>query len=215
MKLSARASIFTLALLVSTNAYASSAIVTSTVNLRTGPGTQYGTIGAIPNGVGIMVAGCTRGYGWCQVSYGGMTGWRHRAISPFKPATATRRTTISDRPPQRSAYRSLLESSSARPSQTAALPGGPAPIAAGVAGPTSIMAASGAIASRTGDRRARIGRTPRLARQSGLSSQFRSWFRSRLWSWAPHASRRQAVRRSAKPGLLTAFCQEHRRIGKG
>lgn len=75
MKLSARASIFTLALLVSTNAYASSAIVTSTVNLRTGPGTQYGTIGAIPNGVGIMVAGCTRGYGWCQVSYGGMTGW--------------------------------------------------------------------------------------------------------------------------------------------
>jgi len=75
MNLSVKASIFTLALLVSANAYASSAIVTSTVNLRTGPGTQYGTIGAIPNGVGVTVGGCTSGYGWCQVSYGGMTGW--------------------------------------------------------------------------------------------------------------------------------------------
>lgn len=75
MKLSVKSSIVTLALLVSTNAYASSAIVTSTINLRVGPGTQYGTIGAIPNGVGITVAGCTSGYGWCQVTYGGMTGW--------------------------------------------------------------------------------------------------------------------------------------------
>lgn len=75
MNLSVKASIFTLAFLVSANAYASSAIVTSTVNLRTGPGTQYGTIGAIPNGVGVTVGGCTSGYGWCQVSYGGMTGW--------------------------------------------------------------------------------------------------------------------------------------------
>lgn len=75
MKLSARTSIVTLALLVSANAYASSAIVTSTINLRVGPGTQYGAIGAIPNGVGITVAGCTSGYGWCQVTYGGMTGW--------------------------------------------------------------------------------------------------------------------------------------------
>ena len=75
MKLSVRTSIVTLALLVSANAYASSAIVTSTINLRVGPGTQYGAIGAIPNGVGITVAGCTSGYGWCQVTYGGMTGW--------------------------------------------------------------------------------------------------------------------------------------------
>jgi len=75
MKLSVRTSIVTLALLVSANAYASSAIVTSTIYLRVGPGTQYGAIGAIPNGVGITVAGCTSGYGWCQVTYGGMTGW--------------------------------------------------------------------------------------------------------------------------------------------
>lgn len=75
MNLSVKASIFTLAFFVSANAYASSAIVTSTINLRTGPGTQYGTIGAIPNGVGIVVGGCTSGYGWCQVTYGGMTGW--------------------------------------------------------------------------------------------------------------------------------------------
>ncbi|MBB4094034.1 SH3 domain-containing protein [Ochrobactrum pecoris] len=75
MKLSVRSSIVTLALLISTNAYASSAIVTTSLNLRVGPGTQYGTIGTIPNGVGIVVAGCTSGYGWCQVTYGGMTGW--------------------------------------------------------------------------------------------------------------------------------------------
>lgn len=215
MKLSARASIFTLALLVSTNAYASSAIVTSTVNLRTGPGTQYGTIGAIPNGVGIMVAGCTRGYGWCQVSYGGMTGW---AASRYIAIQTGNGYTTNDNFGSTAAAVGIPLIAGIVIGSAIANSGpawGPAPIAAGVAGPTSIMAASGAIASRTGDRRARIGRTPRLARQSGLSSQFRSWFRSRLWSWAPHASRRQAVRRSAKPGLLTAFCQEHRRIGKG
>lgn len=161
MKLSVKSSIVTLALLVSTNAYASSAIVTSTINLRVGPGTQYGTIGAIPNGVGITVAGCTSGYGWCQVTYGGMTGW---AASPFRQATATRRTTISDRPPQRLAYRSSQASPSVRHWRPTAVPiGDPAGvqalIAAGTVAAMSIMAASGVIASRTGDQHAHTGRT--------------------------------------------------------
>ncbi len=216
MKLSARASIFTLALLVSTNAYASSAIVTSTVNLRTGPGTQYGTIGAIPNGVGIMVAGCTRGYGWCQVSYGGMTGW---AASRYIAIQTGNGYTTNDNFGSTAAAVGIPLIAGIVIGSAIANSGpawGPGPYR-GWGGRPNIY--NGCIGrncqSNWGPPRPHWTAPPRLARQSGLSSQFRSWFRSRLWSWAPHASRRQAVRRSAKPGLLTAFCQEHRRIGKG
>ncbi|GAA5629264.1 hypothetical protein Brsp05_04563 [Brucella sp. NBRC 12953] len=75
MKHSLATSLGILALTLSTNAYAASAIVTTSLNLRTGPGTQYRTLGSIPNGVGVVVAGCTSGYGWCRVSYAGMDGW--------------------------------------------------------------------------------------------------------------------------------------------
>ncbi|MBB5702589.1 uncharacterized protein YraI [Ochrobactrum daejeonense] len=70
-----KSAVATLAILFATNAEAANAIVTTTVNLRSGPGTQYGSLGSIPNGVGVSVAGCSDGYGWCQVSYGGLSGW--------------------------------------------------------------------------------------------------------------------------------------------
>ncbi len=70
-----KSAVITLALLTTTGAQAANAIVTTTINLRTGPGTGYGSLGSIPNGVGVTVAGCTDGYGWCQVSYGGLSGW--------------------------------------------------------------------------------------------------------------------------------------------
>lgn len=68
-------SITTLAILFSSNAEASSGLATATINLRTGPGTQYASMGRIPNGVVIGVAGCTSGYGWCRVNYAGLDGW--------------------------------------------------------------------------------------------------------------------------------------------
>ncbi|GEM_PF-703603 len=164
MKISVKSSIVTLALLVSTNAYASSAIVTSTINLRVGPGTQYGTIGAIPNGVGITVAGCTSGYDWCQVTYGGMTGWA--ASSYIAIQTGNGYTTNDNFGSTAAAVGMPLIAGIAIGSALPANSGpywGPAGvqalITAGTVAAMSIMAASGVIASRTGDQHAHTGRT--------------------------------------------------------
>ncbi len=75
MKALVKSSIAILALLFSTGAQANSAIATTTINMRSGPGTQYSSLGRIPNGVVINVAGCTNGYNWCRVNYRGQEGW--------------------------------------------------------------------------------------------------------------------------------------------
>ena len=75
MRLIFKSSIATLAILFATSADASSGLATTNINLRTGPGTQYQSMGTIPNGVVIGVAGCTSGYGWCRVNYRGLDGW--------------------------------------------------------------------------------------------------------------------------------------------
>lgn len=75
MKYFITSSIATLALLFATNAEAANGLATATINLRTGPGAQYPSVGRIPNGVVIGLAGCTRGYGWCRVNYRGLDGW--------------------------------------------------------------------------------------------------------------------------------------------
>lgn len=75
MKVSFLAAVVTAGMLVAGAAQAADAIVTADLNVRTGPGTRYGVIGSIPNRSPISVHGCTTGYGWCQVSYGGLSGW--------------------------------------------------------------------------------------------------------------------------------------------
>ncbi|MEL4073442.1 SH3 domain-containing protein [Ochrobactrum sp. GPK 3] len=67
--------IATFALLLATNAEAATGLATATINLRAGPGTSYPSMGSIPNGVVLNVAGCTNGYGWCRVNYQGIDGW--------------------------------------------------------------------------------------------------------------------------------------------
>ncbi|UCA44795.1 SH3 domain-containing protein [Pseudochrobactrum sp. XF203] len=75
MKLGIKSAIIALALFSATAAQAANAIVTTNLNLRTGPGTNYRTLGSIPNGARVDVNGCTRGYGWCRVNYAGRSGW--------------------------------------------------------------------------------------------------------------------------------------------
>lgn len=75
MKRVIKSAIIAFALFSATAAQAANAIVTTNLNLRTGPGTNYRTLGSIPNGARVDVRGCTRGYGWCQVSYAGRAGW--------------------------------------------------------------------------------------------------------------------------------------------
>lgn len=44
------------------------------VNMRTGPGVGYSTIGTIPRGAPLRILGCQHN-GWCDVVYGYNRGW--------------------------------------------------------------------------------------------------------------------------------------------
>ena len=45
------------------------------LNIRTGPGPQYGIVGAIPDRGQAVILGCIQGSLWCEVSYNGRRGW--------------------------------------------------------------------------------------------------------------------------------------------
>ena len=66
---------FATAMTLASSAFAASAMVTTDLNLRTGPGTNYGRIAAMPGGAIVDVRGCTRGYSWCRVYWNGYEGW--------------------------------------------------------------------------------------------------------------------------------------------
>ncbi|MGV8840628.1 MAG: SH3 domain-containing protein [Bauldia sp.] len=45
------------------------------LNMRTGPGTQYSTVRAVPAGGVVSLIQCTAGYAWCEGTYQGSRGW--------------------------------------------------------------------------------------------------------------------------------------------
>lgn len=75
MRISLSAWLAAFAISFAPTANAANAIVTTSLNLRTGPGTQYPVLGTIPKGYSVGVAGCVAGYGWCRVGYAGLEGW--------------------------------------------------------------------------------------------------------------------------------------------
>ncbi|WP_099866741.1 SH3 domain-containing protein [Pararhizobium haloflavum] len=70
-----KAAAFAVGLFGASSAMAASALVTTDLNIRSGPGTQYRSVGVLPNGAVVNVAGCTSGYSWCRVNYQGYDGW--------------------------------------------------------------------------------------------------------------------------------------------
>jgi uncharacterized protein YraI len=52
-----------------------SADVTTSVNMRTGPGVGYSTMRTLTAGTRVNVTRCAQGSNWCEVSFGGSTGW--------------------------------------------------------------------------------------------------------------------------------------------
>ncbi|MDN2564824.1 SH3 domain-containing protein [Aquibium sp. A9E412] len=54
---------------------ATSAIVTTDLNIRSGPSTSYARFGTIPDGDRVTVYGCVRDYNWCEVRWAGRQGW--------------------------------------------------------------------------------------------------------------------------------------------
>jgi len=57
------------------NALATQAYTTSSTYLRAGPDTTFPQIQRVPYASTVEVYGCTTGYGWCDVDYGGERGW--------------------------------------------------------------------------------------------------------------------------------------------
>lgn len=54
---------------------ATAAIVTTDLNIRTGPGVDYQRFDTIPAGGRVTVIGCLSGYNWCDIEWAGTRGW--------------------------------------------------------------------------------------------------------------------------------------------
>jgi hypothetical protein len=61
------------ALLLAGAGPASPAVVSTDLNVRSGPGTGYGVVATLPAGAQVGVLGCNGG--WCRVSFGGGEGY--------------------------------------------------------------------------------------------------------------------------------------------
>lgn len=73
---------------------ATEAVVTATVNLRSGPGTIYQRAAVLPRGSVVHLHACHHAAPWCMVSLGHVTGWaasgylqtiRPYALAPVMP----------------------------------------------------------------------------------------------------------------------------------
>lgn len=70
---------------------ATRASATADLNIRTGPGPEYNSVGVIPGNHQAMILGCIQGSLWCKVSYNGTEGW---AYSKYLMGTAGGRTVV-------------------------------------------------------------------------------------------------------------------------
>lgn len=71
------AALATTALVSSASAQSASATATADLNIRSGPGPQYASVGFIAVGDSADVDGCLQGSKWCRVAYNGVTGWAY------------------------------------------------------------------------------------------------------------------------------------------
>src|SRR5918994_3429757 len=58
-------------------AAAQTAVVTTDLNMREGPGPDHPIITAMPQGEAVEIEGCLETMSWCQVSWNGQTGWAY------------------------------------------------------------------------------------------------------------------------------------------
>jgi uncharacterized protein YraI len=60
-------------------AQAVTAMATTDLNIRVGPGPQYQAVGVIAAGDSVNVLGCLEASRWCQVDHNGSVGWSYSA----------------------------------------------------------------------------------------------------------------------------------------
>lgn len=58
---------------------AQSAVATTDLNMRAGPGPQFPIVGSIPANGAVTVHGCIKGGSWCDVTAGNDRGWSYAA----------------------------------------------------------------------------------------------------------------------------------------
>jgi uncharacterized protein YraI len=63
------------ALVAATSAQAAPGFTTNAIDLRSGPGEGYPTLGVIENNSAVEVNGCLASWSWCDVSIGDDRGW--------------------------------------------------------------------------------------------------------------------------------------------
>lgn len=78
-------------------AFAAPAEVTNDLNMRTGPGTNYGVVTVVPDGDTVDILNCDGG--WCRVRYAGRTGWVSASYLDDGVAAAPRRRIIVEEEP--------------------------------------------------------------------------------------------------------------------
>jgi uncharacterized protein YraI len=64
-------------------AHAEPGYTTANVNMRTGPDTDFPSVGVIPEGDDVIVRGCLRDESWCDVSWGPERGWVYSEYLAF------------------------------------------------------------------------------------------------------------------------------------
>ncbi|SDG86095.1 DUF1236 domain-containing protein [Pelagibacterium luteolum] len=79
-------------------AQTASATATTDLNIRSGPGPQFETVGVIANGDAATVNGCLSEGMWCEIDYNGTVGW---AYSDYLTVEAEGSTIVlTERPPE-------------------------------------------------------------------------------------------------------------------
>jgi uncharacterized protein YraI len=73
-----------LTLLGLASAQAAPGFSTADVNIRTGPDTEFPSVGVIPEGDEIEIAGCLRDESWCDVIWAGNRGWVYSEYLAFE-----------------------------------------------------------------------------------------------------------------------------------
>jgi uncharacterized protein YraI len=73
-----------LTLLGAAVAQAAPGFSTANVNIRTGPDTDFPSIGVIPEGDDVEITGCLRDESWCDVIWAGNRGWVYSEYLAFE-----------------------------------------------------------------------------------------------------------------------------------
>ena len=116
------------------------ATVTTDLNLRAGPGSNYEIRGVIPADASVEIAGCIEGYNWCEVTYDGQSGFAYgeylnvtageAAVAVPEAATQVEINTVTF-DETNDAYTATI-SGAAGAAVAGAIIGGPAAVAAGL-----------------------------------------------------------------------------------